>query len=267
MPLVIGYFGCIHKKHQALLTKYKKFNILTFNEIPRKSIDSLYGFEQRIENLVKYKPKKVYVYDLNVNMTSSEFINSVLLKLAPSIIIVGSDFKFGSDFSNIEQLKKYFKVNIEPYDEKYSTNQIKQLIKQGLINQVNELLDSNFYIESKWVSGMQLGRKIGFPTINTLYPNTIVRIKDGSYQTKIIIGKRTYDSITFVGSKKSVGENNQFILETYVINKTLKERIDYSISIQDHIKVIFYKYIRPNTKFDSLEQLKKAILNDVESIK
>ena len=80
---------------------------------------------------------------------------------------------------------------------------------------------------------------------------------NGVYITQSLIGNRVYQGITNVGYKPTVKEN--FLgVETYLFacNEDLYGQ---------EAEVRFYKYLRPEKKFASLEELKKQLDRDVET--
>ncbi|MCQ3907442.1 MAG: hypothetical protein MJ219_01470 [Mycoplasmoidaceae bacterium] len=150
LPLVIGYFGSIHVMHAELLSKYHHYNVLTFTDFSRKSQSQLYRFKERINNIARFKPDNIFIYDLNKhNMTADQFIKRVLLKMQPSEIAVGNDFKFGSDGKRYTVLLGHFKVNSINYNPAISTTKIIQLLSEGKVDQANNLLYFPYYYVSR----------------------------------------------------------------------------------------------------------------------
>jgi FAD synthase len=185
LPLVIGYFNCIHLMHHKLLSKYAKFNILTFNDFSNKIKNKIYSFNERIDGLKKYNPKVIYIYKIqSCNIKGLDFVNNFLKKINPNKIIIGSNFKFGSDHKNAYFLEKYFNVEKIKQNKNISTTNIVNLLHNGKIQQANRFLKNNYTYTSKITQGRHLGCKIGYPTIN-LKLNKLLILPDGVYVTKI----------------------------------------------------------------------------------
>ena len=130
LPLIIGYFGSVHVMHSQLLDKfhYRRYNILTFKDYKTKLKTQLYTYEERISNLAQFKPKNIFVFDINkYNMKAEDFIWEVLLPLQPSSILVGSDFRFGSDLKLHTVLNQYFPVDTINHNKRISTSIISKL--------------------------------------------------------------------------------------------------------------------------------------------
>ncbi len=266
LPLVIGYFGSIHVMHGLLLTRFNNFNVLTFKDFGAKQINQLYFGQERLNNIARFKPANIYVYDIAKNNVDAEtFIQRVLLKLKPSMIFVGTDFKFGCDHKPYSLLRKYFDVQTLNYNKVVSTTIIASLLRSGNVEKANSFTYFPYYYISEWVKGFRRGKQLGIRTINIKVDHTLM-IPEGSYVSRIKIGNRTYNSVSFVGASKTF--NNQIpTIETHVIKKYISPRSVYPASIRRNVKVEFLKYIRGHTKFDNPISLASSIQNDIQIAK
>lgn len=266
LPLVIGYFGCIHVMHAQLLTKHHTFNVLTFKDFPGKQQKQVYKYKQRLANINKFKPQNIFVFDITKNnLTAEEFIKQVLLKIKPSSIVVGTDFKFGSDRKGWQILNKDFELETVQYNKNISTTLIGKLLKSKKIEQANDLMYFPYYYISKWIKGKQQGRTMGIRTINLLIDHDFF-LPEGVYATMINIGYNKYKAITFYG-KSETFNNKQASLETHVMSKFIFPRALYTPIVRNYIRIQFYKYLRPNTKFKNKEELAQAIKQDIKKAK
>ncbi|MBQ6970065.1 hypothetical protein IJQ19_00290 [bacterium] len=150
LPLVIGYFGCVHKKHLELLTKHKVFNILTFKPFKIKKSHELYDFRTRLTYLQSFRPQNILVFSIEEdNLNGKQFIEKYLQKINPKRIVIGSNFCFGKDNCKVDILKKYFILDVIKYERKYSTTKIRCLIEQKKMKEANKLLYEPFFVCSK----------------------------------------------------------------------------------------------------------------------
>lgn len=106
--------------------------------------------------------------------------------------------------------------------------------------------------------GIQLGRKLGFPTAN-IYPSKPLPIKYGVYVVYVTYKNIQYLGVANYGMKLSPIHNNEAI-EVYIFN------FDSNI-YGEHITVDFIKYIRDVMKFETIDDLKQQIGKDVEYAK
>ena len=80
----------------------------------------------------------------------------------------------------------------------------------------------------------------------------------GVYATEVKIKDCCYAGVTNVGCKPTVNHSNKVNVETHIL--------DFSGDLYGHVmKVSFYKFLRPEQKFDSVEALKEQMEKDVAS--
>ena len=258
LPLVIGYFNCIHLMHHKLLSRFSRFNILTFSDFSAKNKNMIYSYQERINALKEYKPKIIYVYKIqNNNIKGLDFINNFLKKINPSKIVVGSNFKFGIDHKNVTFLEKYFYMVKIKQNKYISTTYIINLLRNGQIQQANKLLKQHYSYTSSVIKGRKIGSKIGCPTIN-LKINKLLILPDGVYATKIYFKKHYFKSVTFIGKSKTTSSLHR-TLEIHVIDCLFK----FVVRKNTMIKVEFISFLRKNKKFSNILLLKKSINNDI----
>ena len=108
------------------------------------------------------------------------------------------------------------------------------------------------------VSGQKVGRTIGFPTANMkLYEPLKLVPADGVYSTLVEVFGKTYIGICNIGTRPTVGDNNERTIETHILD--FDEYI-YGLDL----KIEFVGCIRREQKFPSLDALKAQLLKDKE---
>ena len=142
-----------------------------------------------------------------------------------------------------------------------SSTKIKEEILNGNILNVNKLLGHEFTISGKVVKGIQLGRKLGFPTANIAYDiQENIIPKNGVYATMTKIKNINYVSITNIGNKPSVQKSNTISIETHIL--------DYKQSIYgQYISIIFIDRIRDEIKFKRIQDLINQITKDIKIVR
>ena len=136
---------------------------------------------------------------------------------------------------------------------------IRQLIKDGDIETANMLLGSHFSFKLPVAYGRQLGRIMDFPTINQYLPKRQVMPKFGVYASKTDIGGRVYRSVTNIGIKPTVGSDAP-LAETYIIG------FEGGDLYGEVVKISLISFVRPERKFDSVEELKRQIALDTAEV-
>ena len=277
LSLCLGYFDGVHLGHQTLI-KYARKNakytlgLLTFSKPISTLVDNgkikevLTSLDDRFKIISKLGVDFYFVTQVDkefTKLTDLDFIE-MLKKMNVKEIFVGKDFRYGAKAAGtISTLKDYFYVNvidIENVDgEKVSTQRIDSLILEGNINQANDLLGHNYSVTGTIVEGKHIGTEIGFPTLNLKLTDNYVLPKFGVYKTICYVDNVPHVSITNVGVKPTVSNESKPGIEVH-----LK---DFRGAIQgDVVNLEFLKFIRPEMKFSSKEELKAQIAKDVKEV-
>ncbi len=279
--VALGIFDGIHLGHQKVINKMLEFcdnglesAIFTFNSdtlIKKHDIPfrPLYTNSYKLKKLSDMKIKYCYCPDFSeiADMTAEDFAKYILSeKMKAKQVVCGKNFRFGKnavgDFNKLCELGKIYGFNVtavEPvlYDgERVSSSSIRRCLENGDIEKANILLGGEYEIHGKVVYGRQLGRTIDFPTINQTFSENQLVPCYAVYASETLIDGKKYNSITNIGVKPTVDENIKPLAETHII--------DFSDNLYDkEITVNISKMIRKERKFSSVDELKKAICNDI----
>ena len=184
-------------------------------------------------------------------------------------VTVGENFRFGDkragDIKLLEQLGKEFHFEVHPMPMLYhthapiSSSRIRHALAEGDIPTANYMLGRPYMISGRVLHGKQLGRTLGFPTINQriLPPHSKAKPAiEGVYAVKAHgIGPRPIEGVACVGRRPTVDDHGEYLLETHLFN------FHGDLYDQD-VKVEFFSKIRDEKKFGSLEELRAAIADD-----
>lgn len=283
----IGMFDGVHLGHTSVINRViaiaEEKNlisiIITFSNSPtsyfsKETIDlQITNSNEKIELFKKTKLDYLFVLEFNeyiANLIPSIFINEILISLFKvNYIVFGYDNHFGKNRKGtFEYMKKNFKnINVESIIAStkdkitISSTSIKEEISNGNIINTNKLLGHNFFISGKVVKGMQLGRKLGFPTANIIYDDQEKIIpKNGVYYTKTNIKDVEYLSVTNIGTKPSIQKSNTISIETHIL--------DFNKSIYGKkISITFIDRIRNEIKFNQIPDLINQINKDIEIVR
>ena len=285
--LTLGKFDGFHIEHCRLVDKTvelaKQNNlksvVITFIDMPS-------SLSKTTKYLMTKEEKRMFLKDRGVDiliechftdelmhLSPEDFVKGILTEsLHMKYICIGENFTFGykgiGDIGLLKELsKKYnYGVHIEPtYILKgnvLSSTSIRENLKSGNMKTVREMLGHDYSLFGRVAKGNRLGHKIGIPTLN-LYPAAYKALPPfGVYATRVHIGNKIYDAVTNIGIRPTVenmGDVN--IGAVSVESNILDESFDRELYGTD-IKVDVIEMIRPEEKFDSLEELKNAIAND-----
>lgn len=286
LSLALGFFDGIHLGHQKVIENAveiaKKNNlksaVVSFCDHPsclilKRSPQYIIPLNDKIEKIKNLGVDYLYLIDFNQNLaqkTKEEYFNMLLEMTSPKAITTGFNHFFGKDKQGDTQfLSDMCKKNnitytkIEPVKIQntiISSSQIRKALLKADFATTEQMLNSKFYIKGIVQKGQQLGRKIGFETINIKYPENIIKIPFGVYCTQCHIENKNYNSITNWGIKPTVNNTLEPITETHIL--------DFDGNLYDKpAQIFFLKQIRTEKKFDNLENLKTQIKKDVEFCK
>ena len=110
------------------------------------------------------------------------------------------------------------------------------------------------------VHGRQLGRTLGFPTINQPIPPGFVLPRFGVYASLVDVGGDRYYGVTNVGVKPTVGSDGP-LAETWMPDYHGQELYGETVRTELH------GFIRPERKFPGLYELREQIFRDRETAK
>ena len=215
--IVIGNFDGIHKGHQEVFKKTKKFankkkikfGVLTFTPLP------IMFFNKKIKNFRlisedrKFKLFEKHGVDFIINIrfnkkfseiNAEKFIKKIIYKkINPRLLSVSNNFKFGRKRKGDINLLKNFSykydyqlLNVQPFKYKgiiVSSTRIRKCLQRGNIYLANKLLSRTWFVDGIVNKGEKLGRKLGYRTCNFCIRNYILP-KLGIYAVKVLIGNK-----------------------------------------------------------------------------
>lgn len=282
--VAIGTFDGVHYGHQQLIKmaidKAKKNGgqavVFTFSSHPMELINS-----KKAPKNINTIDEKVYILeDMGVNcivlqefskefadLKAEEFVDILKEKVGSKEIFVGFNFSFGEGGkSNTKDLirlgeERDIVVNEIPaiyLDEQLvSSTFLRKEVEHRDISEVNRYLGHSFLILGEVVHGKKIARELGFPTAN------------------VKMAKRVYPKNGIYGARVKI-EGEDFYRYGVVnigVNPTLKPgEKSVEVNILDFDEFIYGKiiavelleYLREEKKFDSIEELKRVIGNDVK---
>lgn len=137
-----------------------------------------------------------------------------------------------------------------------SSSRIRQLVKDGLVDQAENLLGYAYRISGEVVRGAQIGRTIGFPTANVEPPAEIVQVPDGIYATLATIDDSTQPhwAMTYIGTRPALNTGARQI-ETNIL--------DFEGDLYGRtIHTDFIARLRPDSDFPSVDALVQQLRVD-----
>ena len=144
-------------------------------------------------------------------------------------------------------------------DESVSSSKIREYIKNSEIEKANIILGRPYAVTAEIINGKHLGRNLGFPTINQKIDENLCKPANGVYLTRVKLNNTSYFGITNVGTQPTVN-GSDVVVETYIF--------DFSGDVYgQEATVEFLEFIRPETKFNSLDELIAQVNCDIDKAK
>ena len=205
-------------------------------------------------------------------LTPEEFVAQELCeRLDTKFLAVGVDFRFGrnreGDIELLAKLCDRYGITLNAVEklvldeEVVSSTRIRNLLSEGKVDEASGLLGDDYCLRGIVLPGKKLGRTLGFPTINIVPGEDKLLPRYGVYASRTMIndGKacKTYSSITNIGVRPTAETEGRPNAETFIY--------DYSGDLYGaDVTVKLGFFIRPEKRFDSLDQLTEQIRLDIK---
>ena len=207
-----------------------------------------------------------------MKMDWESFLDLAVSRFGIRHFVVGYDFTFGyRGLGKTAQLTEYCERKglgcdiIPPVymdGSAVSSTRIRALIEEGKILDANRLLGHGYSVTGTVIHGLNNGEKLGFPTLNIKMPEhqviprfgvyaATVKTEDGlEYRAATDIGiKPTVDA----AARENLVESNLFDFDRDIYGET--------------VTVTLHKFMRPEQKFASFDELKTRIAADITDIR
>lgn len=281
--ITIGTFDGVHEGHKkiidALIREAASVQgesvIISFHPHPRKIVNPdehlqlINTLDEKTELLSKTGIDHLVIVPFSYEFseqTADEYIENFLIKkFHPHTIIIGYDHHFGKERKGnfmllAEKADRYgYRLLEIPkfiLDEiAVSSTKIRNALLQSDVETANRLLGYEFFFEGTVIKGDQLGRRLGYPTANLQYTDPEkIRLGHGVYAAYAEMDGKQFKGMLSIGSRPTL-ENSDERVEINIFS------FDKEIYNQK-IRVIVKKYLRPQEKYSSLEELKLQLAVD-----
>ena len=283
--IALGFFDGVHIGHGALLEKTKEraaeigatASVLSFDVHPDKLvfgndvplINSSLGREEIIRRC--YGIDNVVFLHFNkhtMRIPWKDFLDEIIERLNLVWIVVGHDFRFGyKGEGTSEKLKAYCEekgigcdiIQAVTLDGRIvSSTYIRTLIAEGEMEQAARYLGHPHTLADTVRSGYHLGTRLGTPTINMYFPDGVIVPRHGVYAAKVYLEDgSSHIAVCNVGVRPTVSDNNRVNIESHLL--------DFSGNLYGRqARIEFYRFIRPEKKFGSFEELAEQIHRDAD---
>ena len=282
--IALGFFDGVHLGHGALLRRAaeeaKKRGcesaVFTFDRPPKEVITGIpcpliNSPEDRAE-LVKrlYGIDEMIMVPFDDEMRTTpwdRFVTDILVGRYGAVhLVAGHDHHFGHRNQGSPELLREkctelgLGCDIIPAvtidGVTVSSTHIRKLLEEGDVETARAFLGHPHVLTQTVGHGRQLGRTIGIPTANLVAPPHVLLPKRGVYAAKITLPDgRAFGGVTNVGVRPTVNNGQDVTVEPWILD------FDGDLYGQA-IRVEFFRRLRDERKFESLEALKAQIETD-----
>lgn len=284
----IGFFDGVHRGHRFLIEQVRQIAaaqgmrsaLITFPVHPRKVMNRdfqpelLTTRDEKLALLAATGVDYCMMLDFTPNvsrLTAREFMTNILKeRYNVHTLVIGYDHRFGHNRSEgFEDYCRYGEaVGIRVVRAeacmadgiRVSSSVVRNFLSQGRVEEANRCLGYDYFLDGTVVSGYQVGRKIGFPTANLRVddPDKLVPV-DGVYAVRVTFDGKTHNGMLSIGNRPTIGNGPERSIEVNIF--------DFHSDIYDKfIRLSFVHYLRPQLKFDTIDELVEQIRQDRSDI-
>lgn len=281
----IGNFDGVHLGHQSVIGELAEEGqelglptlVMTFEPQPMEvfkpeaSPARLTRLREKLRALSRFAVDRVLCVRFNerfANLSADEFVQQIIVDgLGVKHLVVGDDFRYGKGRKgNLDSLKAAgdthgFKVaNMRTFsidNQRVSSTRIRESLASGDLVSAEKLLGRPYRMCGRVAHGDKIGRTLGIPTANIHLHRNVSPVQ-GIYVVEVYgIDNRPLQGVASVGTRPAVG-GTRALLEIYIL--------DFEGDIYGrHLNVDFLHKLRDEENFDSMDELKARILEDIEN--
>lgn len=283
----IGFFDGVHRGHRFLLEQVKEEaagkglcpSVITFPTHPRQVLqpdfhpqllstpaEKLHLLEEAgIANCILLP----FTAELS-RLSAKEFMLLLRTDYNVRTLVIGYDHRFGHN--RLESFEDYVRygqeldidiVQARAYTQenaKVSSSAIREQLSQGEVHTASRLLGYPYPLEGTVTDGYRVGRKIGFPTANLRVDHPFKLVPaEGVYAVKVEVEGQQQLGMLNIGHRPTLNNGADRSIEVHIL--------DFAGDIyRQNIRIEFLRFLRPETKFASIEELISQIEKDKEAI-
>ncbi len=285
--LAIGFFDGLHKGHQAVIREAVKEAekrqlfpaVMTFDPHPShlfskdgRKTGYITPLSEKVRLLEEMGIDTLFIVTFDkalAGLSPVRFVEDVLKELNVRHVTAGFDFTFGAKgqgtMDDMRQLGEGVfttttVARVAENDEKISSTRIRALLAEGKAAETAELLGRPFRSVGIVTDGDKRGRLLGFPTANIIPEDELIVPKNGVYAVRFAVEGTEYDGVCNIGVKPTFDKPD-------AARKTIEVNVlDFEGDLYGkEAAVDWIAFIRPEQKFNSIDDLKAQIGIDKET--
>lgn len=277
----LGFFDGVHRGHQALLASCCDLAAkngcetaaITFENHPQSLFSDcapplINTVQDRQLLLRRFGVDHIEILPVTGDVMSTHWRDFLLKLVAQGAagFVCGDDFRFGSrGEGNAQKLMQFCAEQDLPcvivpeqsaFGVRVSSTHIRNLLERGDVECAAAFLGHPHILTGEVVSGHSLGRRLGTPTANLHIPEGILCPRHGVYACRALVDGENFAAVTNVGTRPTV-HGTHVTVEPWLLNFS-GDLYGKSITLE------FYKFLRPEQKFATLEELRTEIRKNAD---
>ncbi len=285
----LGSYDGVHLGHKQILARLRERKqelgldrslLITFHPHPQEvlrrnnsSVELLTTIDERIDLIEKEGIDETLVIKFTPEFSQTSYIDffrdTIVNTLGTRAMVLGFNHAFGKnregDAEHLKKLAPEMGILIEeiaPVEKNgisISSSKIRAALKAGDIANANLWLDHPYRLTGTVIHGDAIGRDLGFPTANLEIAPAKLVPADGVYAARVVHNGKYYKAALSIGVKPTVHEDGERTIEVLLL--------EFQGDLYgEKLTVECLRYLRPQKKYASLDELKLSIANDVAVI-
>ena len=284
--IALGFFDGVHLGHGALLRRAAEEAALrgctpavfTFDRPPKEVVTGvpcpLINSPEDRRDLVRrlYRIQDVLMVPFDREMMTTpwdDFIVRILVGRYHAVhLVAGHDHHFGHRNQGTPELlaQKCAQLGlgcdiipkVEVAGITVSSTYIRRLVELGQISRANRFLGHPHTLTDTVAHGKKLGGTLGFPTVNLRFQPGVLVPAHGVYATRVTFENgESRPAVTNIGVRPTVDDGDRVTVEGFIL--------DFQGDLYGQtVRMEFYKRLRGEQKFPSLEALKDEVMRNAE---
>ena len=276
--LTLGKFDGLHRGHHKLIEQINLYTrqqqevnrVLVAFDIDWEMLLTAEERNARLQGQVDALLLCSFTEEMRTKKAEAFIKEIIVERLQAVYLVVGNNFRFGHQrVGTPEMLKEYggyygFQVEIVTPEmdggEVISSSRIRKELEKGEMPSVNRLLGYDYSLEGIVTYGRQLGRTLGFPTLN-IVPPTLKKLPPfGVYACLVEIKGEWQVGICNLGIRPTIEEGLAVLAEAHLLDY-------HDDAYESPARICLQDFLRPEMIFSSVVELKEQIDKDVQQVR
>ena len=284
--VAIGFFDGFHLGHRAIVREALRLRragertaVLTFREHPAAFLrpgqepPMISTLEERVNAFARAGIDETYVlpFDASIaSLTPAQFLDDTLVaRLNARAMVVGANFRFGHKRAGdvafaVAHLGRRGREmvavpNALDGGDRISSTRIRAAIQAGDLESADRMLGVAYTLRGSVAFGAGRGHDLGYPTANVSVDPQKLLPPDGVYRATGRHDGRDYYGLVSIGSNPTFGGTAQTV-EAWLL--------DFNGALYGEELVLRdFRFVRPQRRFDSSEELVAQMRDDAATVK